>query len=55
MLLRCIVGRLKPIFGWIKVFGSMPGTKNACIPGPGVGFIPQVLQNTKFNFETAIK
>jgi ABC-type multidrug transport system ATPase subunit len=54
-LLRCIVGRLKPISGYIKVFGSIPGTKNACIPGPGVGFMPQVLQNTKLNFKTAVK
>jgi hypothetical protein len=46
---------LKPISGWIKVFGTVPGTENACIPGPIVGFMPQVLQNTKLNFKSALK
>ena len=41
-ILRCILGRLKPSTGRISVFGFRPGTRQSRIPGPGVGFQPQV-------------
>ncbi|KFM56511.1 ABC transporter G family member 23, partial [Stegodyphus mimosarum] len=42
-LLRCIVGRYKPSSGIIKIYGKVPGQKGFCVPGPGVGFMPQEL------------
>ncbi|GBL78849.1 hypothetical protein AVEN_184337-1, partial [Araneus ventricosus] len=41
-LLRCIVGRHKPSSGTIKIFGKTPGQGDCTVPGPGVGFMPQV-------------
>ncbi|KAK8778328.1 hypothetical protein V5799_020336 [Amblyomma americanum] len=42
-LLRCIVGRLKPRHGSVRVFGHKPGQPESYIPGPGVGYMPQEL------------
>lgn len=42
-LLRCILGRKKPKEGLIRVLGQTPGRPEACIPGPGVGYMPQEL------------
>lgn len=42
-LLRCIVGRLKPRHGSVRVFGHKPGQPGSYIPGPGVGYMPQEL------------
>ncbi|XP_028967869.1 ABC transporter G family member 20 [Galendromus occidentalis] len=40
-LLKCIVGRLKPQGGMVRVFDQIPGSPGSCIPGPGVGYMPQ--------------
>ncbi|XP_067144157.1 LOW QUALITY PROTEIN: ABC transporter G family member 23-like [Centruroides vittatus] len=40
-LLRCIVGRVKPDQGVVKVFGAVPGSSGSSIPGRGVGYMPQ--------------
>lgn len=40
-LLRCVVGRLKPKHGQIKIFGFKPGEPGSQIPGPGIGYMPQ--------------
>ncbi|XP_054710779.1 LOW QUALITY PROTEIN: ABC transporter G family member 20-like [Uloborus diversus] len=42
-LLRCIVGRHHPSSGSIKIYGRVPGERGFCVPGPGVGFMPQEL------------
>lgn len=36
-LLRCVLGRLKPHQGVIRVFGREPGSKYSPVPGLGVG------------------
>lgn len=41
-LLRCIVGRIKPKQGYVKVFGYQPNEPGSQIPGPSVGYMPQV-------------
>jgi len=40
-LLKLVLGMNYPDQGCVRVFGSSPGTKNAFIPGPGVGYMPQ--------------
>ncbi|RWS08097.1 ATP-binding cassette transporter sub-family H 88708-like protein, partial [Dinothrombium tinctorium] len=40
-LLRCVVGRLKPSSGYVKIFGFRPGDPGSQIPGPGIGYMPQ--------------
>ncbi|KAF7487775.1 ABC transporter G family member 20 [Sarcoptes scabiei] len=40
-LLRCIVGRIKPKQGYVKVFGYQPNEPGSQIPGPSVGYMPQ--------------
>ncbi|KAI1295551.1 ABC transporter G family member 20 [Halotydeus destructor] len=40
-LLRCVVGRLKPSQGYVRIFGFQPGEPGSQIPGPGVGYMPQ--------------
>ncbi len=42
-LLRCVLGRLKPQSGMIRVFGREPGSPFSPVPGPGVGYMPQEL------------
>ena len=42
-LLRCLVGRLKPSSGSIKVLGCTPGSFGAPVPGPMIGYMPQEL------------
>lgn len=43
-LLRCILGRpptyIGELTGELRVFGKVPGTPGATIPGPGVGYMP---------------
>jgi ABC-type multidrug transport system ATPase subunit len=41
-LLTCIVGRRKLMSGRITVLGSKPGTPGSGVPGPKVGYMPQV-------------
>ena len=38
-----MLGRLKPEFGSIRVFGADPRSLTSNIPGPGVGYMPQEL------------
>ena len=40
-LLRCIVGRIKPEQGHVRVFGHEPNSPQSQIPGPSVGYMPQ--------------
>jgi len=40
-LLRCVVGRLKPNEGYVRIFGYQPGEAGSEIPGPGIGYMPQ--------------
>ncbi|KAH9393458.1 hypothetical protein TYRP_021797 [Tyrophagus putrescentiae] len=40
-LVHCLVGSLKPKRGIVKVFGEVPGSHRALVPGPGVGYMPQ--------------
>ena len=42
-LLRCIVGRLHPNEGSIKVFGKTPGEPGSKVPGASIGYMPQEL------------
>ena len=41
-LLRCVVGIRQPNSGSISVYGHTPGTPESGIPGPGLGYTPQV-------------
>lgn len=47
-LLRCVVGIRAPSGGRISVFGHTPGTPQSGIPGPGLGYTPQVKSNVAF-------
>jgi len=40
-LLRCVVGRLKPDSGYVRIFGFQPGEPGSQIPGPAIGYMPQ--------------
>jgi len=40
-LLRCVVGRLKPDSGYVRIFGFQPGAPGSQIPGPAIGYMPQ--------------
>jgi len=42
-LLRCIVGRLNPNEGSVKVFGKTPGEPGSKVPGSSIGYMPQEL------------
>lgn len=42
-LLQCIVGKRRLQSGRLAVFGSKPGTAQAGVPGPRVGYMPQEL------------
>ena len=41
-LLQCIVGKRLIDAGSILVFGGVPGTRESGVPGPRVGYMPQV-------------
>lgn len=41
-LLNCIVGRKRLNSGEIWVLGGKPGSKGSGVPGPRVGYMPQV-------------
>lgn len=41
-LLSCIVGRRRFVSGELWVLGGSPGTEGSGVPGPRVGFMPQV-------------
>jgi ABC-type transport system involved in cytochrome bd biosynthesis fused ATPase/permease subunit len=41
-LLSCIVGRRKLNSGDIWVLGGKPGSKGSGVPGPRIGYMPQV-------------
>ena len=42
-LLQCIVGKKIIDSGSIMVFGGKPGSRQAGVPGPRVGYMPQEL------------
>lgn len=42
-LLRCIVGRLHPNQGAVKIFGKTPGEAGSKVPGSSIGYMPQEL------------
>ena len=42
-LLRCIVGLVKADSGSLLVMGDVPGAREHSIPGPMVGYMPQVI------------
>ena len=41
-LLRCIVGLLKADSGSLLAMGDVPGARHHSVPGPMVGYMPQV-------------
>lgn len=41
-MLRCVVGRIKPRSGQVRVFGYRPNEAGSQIPGPAIGYMPQV-------------
>lgn len=41
-MLRCVVGRIKPKSGDVRVFGYRPNDSGSQIPGPAIGYMPQV-------------
>lgn len=41
-MLRCVVGRIKPKEGYVSVFGYRPNDAGSQIPGPAIGYMPQV-------------
>lgn len=41
-MLRCVVGRIKPKEGYVRVFGYKPNDSGSQIPGPAIGYMPQV-------------
>uniref|UniRef100_A0A6G1SLW4 ABC transporter G family member 23 n=2 Tax=Aceria tosichella TaxID=561515 RepID=A0A6G1SLW4_9ACAR len=40
-MLRCVVGRIKPRSGYVRVFGYQPNESGSQIPGPAIGYMPQ--------------
>lgn len=44
-MLRCVVGRIKPKSGSVRVFGYRPNDSGSQIPGPAIGYMPQVSRN----------
>ena len=42
-LLQCIVGKRRLKSGSVTVFGGKPGSNQAGVPGPRVGYMPQEL------------
>ncbi|KAG9510520.1 ABC transporter G family member 23, partial [Fragariocoptes setiger] len=42
-MLRCVVGRIKPKEGHVRVFGYRPNEPGSQIPGPAIGYMPQEL------------
>lgn len=47
-MLRCVVGRIKPKSGYVRVFGYAPNQSGSQIPGPAIGYMPQVSVLEKF-------
>lgn len=50
-LLSCIVGRRRLNSGEIWVLGGHPGTKGSGVPGPRIGYMPQVTFSNSFKLE----
>lgn len=48
-LLSCIVGRRRLNSGEIWVLGGTPGSRGSGVPGPRIGYMPQV--KTTFHFQ----
>lgn len=47
-MLRCVIGRIKPKSGYVRVFGYRPNQSGSRIPGPAIGYMPQVSDHEKF-------
>lgn len=41
-MLRCVIGRVKPKGGFVRVFGYKPNEAGSQIPGAAIGYMPQV-------------
>ena len=41
-LLRCLIGRIKPDQGYVRIFGFQPNEPGSQIPGQAIGYMPQV-------------
>lgn len=54
-LLSCLVGRKKFHGGEIYVLGGKPGEPGSGIPGPRVGYMPQVRKSWNFNLNRPTK
>lgn len=58
-LLSCIVGRRRLNAGEIWVLGGKPGSAGSGVPGPRIGYMPQVSTFVSYyvpiNYQTAIK
>lgn len=52
-LLNCIVGRKRLNAGEIWVLGGRPGSRGSGVPGPRVGYMPQVGFHTKKKTSTS--
>nr|CAD7451354.1 unnamed protein product [Timema bartmani]CAD7607489.1 unnamed protein product [Timema genevievae] len=50
-LLSCIVGRRRLKAGDIWVLGGRPGSKGSGVPGPRIGYMPQVSWRRRLNVE----
>lgn len=48
-LLSCIVGRRRLNAGEIWVLGGKPGSAGSGVPGPRIGYMPQVLYTEEQN------
>lgn len=49
-LLSCIVGRRRLNSGEIWVLGGTPGSRGSGVPGPRIGYMPQVKTAIHFQF-----
>lgn len=53
-LLNAIVGRKEIDSGEILTLGGKPGEPNSGVPGPRVGYMPQVLKKPKKNTDNNV-
>lgn len=53
-LLSCIVGRRRLNSGEIWVLGGHPGSRGSGVPGPRIGYMPQVSNKIHFDPNTSL-
>lgn len=51
-LLNCIVGRKRLNSGELWVLGGTPGSRGSGVPGPRIGYMPQVSYICLYNADT---